>query len=98
MTFDGKCICSYGNDFARNVVIFGVDNTSSSHTDYKKNNIFLLGEGPTKVISDSVGGAEKNLLSTLVKERQNFVWLCIYNSANSYLYVSKTNLRHMITC
>ena len=30
--FDGKDIWSYGNDFARNVLIFGVDNTSSSRT------------------------------------------------------------------
>ena len=27
------------NGFARNVVIFGVDNTSSSHTDNEKNNV-----------------------------------------------------------
>ena len=27
---------SFGNNFARNVVIFGLDNTSSSHTDNKK--------------------------------------------------------------
>ena len=30
--FDGKDIWSYGNDFARNVLIFDVDNTSSSRT------------------------------------------------------------------
>ena len=33
--FDGKDMWSYDNDFARNV-IFGVDNTSSSHTHNKK--------------------------------------------------------------
>ena len=31
--FDGADSCSLGNDFARNDVIFGVDNSSSSHAD-----------------------------------------------------------------
>ena len=30
--FDGAGSGSFGNDFARNVLIFGVDNISSSHT------------------------------------------------------------------
>ena len=34
-------------DFARNVVIFGVDNRSSLHTDNRKNNVLVLGKGPT---------------------------------------------------
>ena len=33
---DGEDMWSFGNNFARNVVIFGLDNTSSSHTDNKK--------------------------------------------------------------
>ena len=31
---------SFGNDYARNIIIFGVDNTSLSHTDNLKNNFF----------------------------------------------------------
>ena len=38
MVFEGAGSWSFGNDFARNVVIFGVDNSSSSHTvNYKIN-------------------------------------------------------------
>ena len=36
ITFDGNGMCSFGNDFVENVVVFDVDNTSSSHTDNKK--------------------------------------------------------------
>ena len=36
--FDGECQWSFGNEFARNVVISGFDNSSSSHTDNQKNN------------------------------------------------------------
>ena len=32
-SFDGKGSWSFNDDFARNVKIFGVDNSSSSHTD-----------------------------------------------------------------
>ena len=31
--FDGESSWSFGNDYARNVVIFGADNSSLSHTD-----------------------------------------------------------------
>ena len=33
IAFDGKGMWSYDNDFARNVIILIVDNSSSSHTD-----------------------------------------------------------------
>ena len=41
-----KKIQSFDNDTARDVVIFAVDNSSSSHSDNHKNNILVLGEGP----------------------------------------------------
>ena len=31
-----KVLWSFGNDFTRNIVIFGVDNISSSHTGNQK--------------------------------------------------------------
>ena len=34
--FDSAGLWSFGNDIARNVIIFGVDNSSSSHHNYKK--------------------------------------------------------------
>ena len=41
--FDGADSWNFINDFARNVVIFGVDNSSSSHIDNSKNNFLALG-------------------------------------------------------
>ena len=52
---------SFGNDFATNVVIFGVDNSSSSHTDNRKNIFLVLGEGSTQGINDGTGVAEKKI-------------------------------------
>ena len=42
IAFDGECSWSFGNEFARNSIIFGVDNSSSSHTDNHKNNFLVL--------------------------------------------------------
>ena len=42
IAFDGASSWSFGNDFARNVMIFGVDNSSSSYFDNCKNNFLVL--------------------------------------------------------
>ena len=36
IAFDGKGLWSFGNELARDVVVFDFDNSSSSHTDNKK--------------------------------------------------------------
>ena len=59
IAFDGACFCSFDNDFARNIVIFGVDNSLSSHADNRKNNFLVLSEGPTDYINGSLGAAER---------------------------------------
>ena len=77
IAFDGKDMWSYSNDFSRCVVIFVVDNTSSFHTNNQKNTFLILGEQPTEDINDSVGAGEKKLALTLIKQRQDFVSVCI---------------------
>ena len=49
----------FGNGFARNVIIFGADHSSSSHTDNRKDNFLVLGKGPTQGINDSKGTVKK---------------------------------------
>ena len=66
IAFDGEGSWSFDNDFARNIVIFGSDNSSSSHTDNRT-------DGLLDGINDSTGAAEKKLVLTLVKQIQNFV-------------------------
>ena len=63
---------SFDIEYVRNVVIFVVDHSSSSHTDNRQNDFLVLVEGPTYVINDSTGTAENNLVLTLVKQIQNF--------------------------
>ena len=68
ITFDSACSCSFDNDTARNVITFGVDNSSSFHADNCKNIFLILGEGPTFGINWSFGSPEKCLLLILVKQ------------------------------
>ena len=84
--FDRKDIWNYENDFARNVLIFGVDNTSSSHTDNQKNNFVVLGEGPTKDMRDRAGAAEKKISINFSKAKTKLCLSLHCNSVNSYLY------------
>ena len=44
--FDRKGYFSIGDDVGRNVIIFVVDMSSSSHIDNKKKDILILGKGP----------------------------------------------------
>ena len=47
ITFDSAGFGSSDNDTFRDVIIFGVDNSSSSHADHCKNNFLVLDEGST---------------------------------------------------
>ena len=77
IAFDGKGSWSFNDDFARNVIIFGVDSSLSSHTDNLKDDFLVLVEGDTFSSDGSFDALEKNLLLILVKQKQSFTWVCI---------------------
>ena len=52
--FDRKGSYSIGDEVARNVIIFGVDMSLSSHIDNKKKDILILGKGPTQVLEHTL--------------------------------------------
>ena len=45
--------------FGRDVIIFGVDMSSSAHVDNKKKDILILGKGPTQRLDDTTLTAVK---------------------------------------
>ena len=55
ITFDSAGSWSFDNDTARNVIIFGVDNNSSFHSDNYKNKFLVLNEGPPFGINGNFG-------------------------------------------
>ena len=80
-TIDSAGSWSVDNDFARNVIISGVGNSSSSHTENCKNYFLVLDESSSYSINGSFGLSEKK-----VKANTKF-WLSLhYNVDNIYLF------------
>ena len=75
--FGGKDSSNFNDGFAKNVSIFGVDNSSSSHTDNLKNDFLILGKGNTFGNNGCFGASEKKVALIFLKQRQSFVWVCI---------------------
>ena len=70
--FDSGGSWSFDNCFARNVIIFRVYNSSSSHVDNRKNNFLILGEGPTYGINGSFAAPEKIIYINFNKVNPKF--------------------------
>ena len=90
IAFDRKSSFSFpGGGFGSNVIIFGVDMSSSAHVDHKTKDISILGKGPTQ-------GLEHILTAEKMYSINFKIWrikLCLnlnYNGANSYLFVNGT--------
>ena len=64
---------------ARNAM-FHVENSSSSHADNHKNNLLVLGEGPTFGSSGSLGSAEKKVSINFSKANTKFCLSLHYNA------------------
>ena len=79
---------SFDNNFDRSGIIFGVDNSSSSHSDNCKNNFLILGEGPTYCINGIFGSPEKKFSMNFIKANTKFCLSLHYNADNSYLFVN----------
>ena len=67
----------FDKNFARNVTIFGVDNSSSSHSDNHKKDFLIADECLTNSIDGSLGHQRKSLILILLKQTQKFVWVYI---------------------
>ena len=87
IVLDVKGSWNFGNEFARNVVIFGVNFSSSSHSISHKNNFLVLGEGPTFDINGSVSSPEKKSSVNFVDANITFCLILHRNGDNSYLFV-----------
>ena len=73
--------------------IFGVDNSSSSHTNNCKIHFLVLGEGPNDDINGSVGALEKNFSINFSKIKTKLCLSLHYDGGSGYLFVEqKKNL------
>ena len=84
----------------RNVIIFGVDMSSSSKIDNQKKDILILGKGPKQGLEHTLS-AEKMYSVNFTENNKKFCLNLHYNGANSYLFVNgrdkaKINLKQKI--
>ena len=70
------------------LITFYADRSRLSHADNSRNNILVLGKGPTNDINDSVGAAEKNFRIDFGKANTKFCLSLHYNGDNSDLFVN----------
>ena len=77
--------------FGQNLLIFGVDMSSSSHIDIKKKDILVLGKGPTQGLEHMLT-AEKMYSINFTVTNKKYCFSMHYNGANSYLFVNGTNV------
>ena len=86
--FDGKSSWSFNHNFAGNVIIFGVDNSSSSYAYNLKKDFLILGQEGTIGINSSFGAPNKIPID-FSKAKTKICLSFHYNSGNSYLFVNE---------
>ena len=89
IAFDEKGEWSFDDDAARNAVIFGVNNISSSHAGNFKNDFLMLGEGDTFGINGSFSALEEKFSINFSKANSKFCLSLHYNADNSYLFANE---------
>ena len=78
-------------NICKNVIIFGVDMSSSVHIHKKKKDILILGIGPTQRLDDTTLTAESQY--SINFSRSNRKFLCLhYNGSNRFLFVNATKI------
>ena len=88
MIFDRPGSWSFNYDTAKNVIICGVDNSSSSHSDNRKNNFLVLGEAAAFGINGSFISSRTNFSINFSKSNTKFCLSLHYNADDSYLFVN----------
>ena len=73
--------------FGRNVIIFGVDMSSSTKTDDMKKDVLILDKGPTQELEHTLRGEKMNLIN-FSNDQTKFCLSLRYDGANSYLFVN----------
>ena len=76
----------------KNVIIFGVDNSSSVNIDSRSKNILVLGEGSTQGLEDVTVTAEAKCSVNCTESEKTFVLSLHYNRNNSFLFVNTVKI------
>ena len=86
-----RYFCHPSGGTNRNVIIFGVDMSSSTKIDNREKYIFILGKGPQQGLEHTLS-AEKMYSINFTENNKNFSLSLHYNGANSYSFVNGTEI------
>ena len=90
--FDKRSSFSFpGGRFGQNVLIFGIDMSSSAHIDNEKKDILVLGKWPTQRLEHTLTAEKMYSINFTVTNKKCCLSLH-YNGANSYLFVNGTEI------
>ena len=76
----------------KNVIIFGVDLSSSVHIDNKGKDILILGIGPTQGLDDTTLTAEAQYSINFSISNRKFYLIMHYNGRSSFLFLNATKI------
>ena len=82
-----------GREDGKNVIIFGVDISSSTKIDNKRKDILILGFSPAYGLGEHSLTPEKKYSINFTKANTRFCLSLHYNRANSYLFVNGKKIR-----
>ena len=89
--FDSRLLFSVTNfDWSKNVIIFGVDNSSSVHIDNKKKDVLVLLKGPTQGLDETTITAEAEYSINFSRLQRKFCLSLHYYGSNSSLFINAT--------
>ena len=89
MCFDKGGAFSKGSiNNGRNVLTFGVHESSLLHSNNKANNIYVMGIGPVQGIDNTTLYAEKVYSQNFTQPKKKFILSLHYNNDDSYLFVN----------
>ena len=90
--FDRRSSFSFPcGEFGQNIIIFGVDMSSSAHIDNKKKDILILGRGPTQGLEHTLTTEKMYSINFTITKKQ-FSLNLHYNGADSYLFINCTEI------
>ena len=86
IAFHGADSWSFGDNFAKNAKVFGVNNSSLSRTDSRKNDFLVLGKGPTYDINGILAPAEQKLNINFSKGKASKHYKQFANGIETYSF------------
>ena len=93
--FDSRSEFSFTDGKMRkNVIVSGIDMSSSVHISNKNKGILILGERQTQGLDDTTLKAEAKYTTNFKQPRKRFVIRLHYNGSNNFLFVNTTKIYH----